>query len=258
VSRRATCGVTLVLLAELAGCGSSTKATPGKPADPSTTLTIFAGASLKGTFTELGQRFEAGHPGTEVVFSFAGSSELVAQLQQGAPADVFASAGPTNMEKAKADNLLTANPVTFASNTLEIAVPPGNPAGIASLADLANPGVKIVVCAPQVPCGSATRTIEAATGIALHPVSEESSVTDVLGKVQTRQADAGLVYVTDVQGAGGKVLGVSFPESKLAVNAYAIAVLAASKHADLAKAYVQLITSAQGQQVLADAGFGRP
>lgn len=246
-----------LLLAVLSGCGSGSMpfaqaASSGPP------LTVYAAASLKGTFTELGQRFEASHAGSKVIFSFAGSSDLVAQLQQGAPADVLASADTRNMDKAKADNLLNADPVSFASNTLQIAVPPGNPAAIGSFADLAKPGVKLVVCAPQVPCGSATQTIETATGVTLAPVSEESSVTDVLGKVQTRQADAGLVYVTDVQGAAGKVAGVPFPESNQAVNVYPIAVLAASKNKDLATAFVQLVTSAEGQQLLAGAGFGKP
>ena len=246
-----------LLLAVLSGCGSGSMPS-GQAASSGPPLTVYAAASLKGTFTELGQRFEASHAGSKVIFSFAGSSDLVAQLQQGAPADVLASADTKNMDKAKADNLLNANPVSFASNTLQIAVPPGNPAAIGSFADLAKPGVKLVVCAPQVPCGSATQTIETATGVTLAPVSEESSVTDVLGKVQTRQADAGLVYVTDVQGAAGKVAGVPFPESNQAVNVYPIAVLAASKNKDLATAFVQLVTSAEGQQVLADAGFGKP
>ena len=142
-----------------------------------------------------------------MTFSFAGSSDLVTQLQQGAPADVFASADTKNMDKATADNLVQGDPVNFASNTLEIAVPPDNPAKITSFADLAEAGVKVVVCAPQVPCGSATQKVETATGVTLKPVSEENSVTDVLNKVTTGEADAGLVYNTDVKSAGDKVAG---------------------------------------------------
>ncbi|HEU4546243.1 MAG TPA: molybdate ABC transporter substrate-binding protein, partial [Microlunatus sp.] len=175
-----------------------------------------------------------------------------------APGDVFASADTTNMDKATADDLVEGRPVDFASNTLEIAVPPDNPASITSFADLAEDGVKVVVCAPQVPCGSATQKVEAVTGVDLTPVSEESSVTDVLNKVTSGEADAGLVYKTDVQTAGDKVLGVPFPESSGAVNVYPIAVLAGGENAELAREFVDLVTGSAGRQVLADAGFGRP
>ena len=219
---------------------------------------MFAAASLKDTFTTLGEQFEASHGGTKVTFNFAGSADLVAQLQQGAPADVFASADAKNMAKATSDNLTDGSPVTFASNTLEIAVPPDNPAKIASFEDLTKAGVKVVVCAPEVPCGSATDKIEAATGITLQPVSEESAVTDVLNKVQTGEADAGLVYLTDVRSAGGKVTGVPFPESSKAVNEYPIAPLTASKNKELAREFAELVTGPKGQKVLADAGFAKP
>ncbi|MBB3325274.1 molybdate ABC transporter substrate-binding protein [Microlunatus antarcticus] len=249
----------------LAGCGGSStpagQASSSAPAASSAsgqTLTVFAAASLKGTFTTLGQQFETAHPGTKVTFSFAGSSDLVTQLQQGAPADVFASADTNNMTKVVTDQLVAGSPVNFATNTLEIAVPPDNPAKVTSFADLSKPGVKLVVCAPQVPCGAAAEKIETATNTTLKPVSEENAVTDVLGKVESGEADAGLVYVTDVQGAGDKVKGIPFDESKAAVNTYPIAALTASKNADLAGQFVQLVTGTQGQQVLADAGFARP
>ena len=249
----------------LAGCGSaatpagSAGSTPASStAAGSQTLTVFAAASLKGTFTTLGQQFETAHPGTKVSFSFGGSADLVTQLQQGAPGDVFASADTKNMDKATADHLVRGTPVNFATNTLEIAVPPGNPAKITSFADLAKPGVKVVVCAPEVPCGAATQKVEAATKVQLKPVSEENAVTDVLGKVQSGEADAGLVYVTDVKGAAGKVAGVTFPEASKAVNTYPIAALAASKNADVADQFVTLVTGPDGQQVLAAAGFAKP
>jgi len=203
----------------------------------------------------LGQTFEAQHPGTTVTFSFAGSSDLVTQLQQGAPADVLASADTANMTKVVTDRLVAGSPVDFATNTLEIAVPPDNPAGVTSFADLSRPGVKLVVCAPQVPCGAAAQKIEKATGTTLAPVSEENAVTDVLGKVTSGEADAGLVYVTDVRGAGDEVKGIPFDESKEAVNTYPIAALAGSKDADLAGEFVELVTGSEGRQVLADAGF---
>jgi molybdate transport system substrate-binding protein len=137
-------------------------------------------------------------------------------------------------------------------------VPPDNPAQITSYADLTKPGVKVVVCAPQVPCGAAAQKIETATDTKITPVSEENAVTDVLGKVESGEADAGLVYVTDVKGAADKVKGIPFTESKQAVNTYPIAALTASKNADLAGQFVQLVTGSEGQQVLAAAGFAKP
>ncbi|GAA4486622.1 molybdate ABC transporter substrate-binding protein [Rhodococcus olei] len=252
-------GATAVAL--IAGCSNSsgddtaptTAATSGAATGD---VTVFAAASLKSTFTELGEMFEAAHPGTSVTFNFAGSSDLVAQLQQGAPADVFASADTNNMTKAQ--DLVAGTPVNFATNTLTIVTPPGNPAHVTSFADLAKPGVQVVVCAPQVPCGAATEKIEKATGVTLTPVSEESSVTDVLGKVTSGQADAGLVYVTDATAAGDKVTAVPFPESAGAVNTYPIATLKASDNPDAATAFVALVTGAEGQKVLSGAGFAAP
>jgi molybdate transport system substrate-binding protein len=239
-----------------AGCGSTQQPAGGTSTAPQM-LTVFAAASLKSTFTKIGDQFKASHPGLTVTFSFAGSSDLVTQIQSGAPADVFASADTKNMDKATADDLVDGTPINFASNTLEITVPPDNPANISSLQDLTKAGVKLVVCAPEVPCGSATQKVETASGVTLKPVSEEASVTDVLNKVTSGEADAGLVYVTDVKGAGDKVKGVTFPEAKEAVNTYRIATLAGSKNKDLAKQFVDVVTGAEGQQVLADAGFAK-
>jgi molybdate transport system substrate-binding protein len=162
------------------------------------------------------------------------------------------------MDKATSDHLVDGTPVNFASNTLEIAVPPENPAKVTSLKDLAKPGVKVVVCAPEVPCGAAAQKVESASGVTLKPVSEESSVTDVLNKVTSKEADAGLVYITDVKSAGDKVTGITFPESKQAVNIYPIASLSASKHKDLAKEFAALVTGPEGQKILSDAGFAKP
>lgn len=252
-----------------AGCGSDDgspqgggsragSAAPSATPSSSGTLTVFAAASLKKAFTDIGAAFEKAHPGTRVTFSFAGSSDLVAQLQQGAPADVFASADEKNMNKATADSLTAGRPVSFASNTLEIAVPAGNPAQVHSLADLARPGVKVVLCAPEVPCGSATAKVEKAAHVDLKPVSEEQSVTDVLGKVSTGEADAGLVYVTDVKAATGSVRGVPFSESSEAVNVYPIATLKSSRNAALAGAFLRAVTGEPGQGILAAAGFAKP
>ena len=179
-------------------------------------------------------------------------------MTQGAPADVFASADTNNMNKAVQAGLLAGDPVNFASNTLTIVVAPGNPKNITSFQDLTKPGLSVVVCAPQVPCGSATKKVEDATGVQLNPVSEESQVTDVLTKVTTGEADAGLVYVTDAQGAGDKVTEVAFPESAGAINTYPIAVLKQSKDPELARKFVDLVTGEAGQKVLNAAGFAKP
>jgi molybdate transport system substrate-binding protein len=240
----------------LAGCGSA-PSTSSADASPHT-LTVFAAASLKATFTTLGRTFEAQHPGTRVTISFAGSSDLVTQLQQGASADVLASADTASMQKASTDHLLAGSPVDFATNTLEIAVPPDNPAKVTSFADLAKPGLRLVVCAPQVPCGAAAQKIETGTDTVLEPVSEENAVTDVLGKVESGEADAGLVYVTDVLAAGDKVKGIPFEESRQAVNTYPIATLSGTRDAELASRFVEMVTGPEGQRVLADAGFAKP
>jgi len=221
-------------------------------------VTVFAAASLRSTFGKLGEQFRAAHIGTDITFDFAGSSDLVTQLTHGAPADVFASADEKNMTKAVDATLLSGDPVKFATNTLTIVTPKGNPKGVASFADLAKSGVSVVVCAPQVPCGSATQKVEQIAGVKLTPVSEESAVTDVLGKITSGQADAGLVYLTDAKGAGDAVSAVSFPESGAAVNTYPIAVLKDSKNAKAAQAFVDLVTGPAGRKVLAEAGFGAP
>ncbi|MEH3132651.1 MAG: molybdate ABC transporter substrate-binding protein [Mycolicibacterium neoaurum] len=244
----------LALALLLAGCSSS----QSDSAQPDAQLTVFAAASLKKTFTELGARFEKDHPGTKVTFNFAGSSDLVTQITQGAPADVFASADTANMTKAVDAGVVDGEPVNFASNTLTIVTPFGNPKKIATFADLARSGTQVVVCAPQVPCGAATEKVEKATGVMLAPVSEESAVTDVLGKVTSGQADAGLVYVTDAAGAADDVTAVPFPESTDAVNTYPIAVLQEAVNSRAAQDFVDLVTSPAGQDVLTAAGFASP
>lgn len=254
------------LILGLAGCASGTVDNAGNQSpsassttsEPSGEITVFAAASLKTTFTTLAEKFEAAHPGTTIKLSFAGSADLVTQLTAGAPADVFASADTKNMSKLQDADLVADTPVDFATNTLEIAVPPTNPAAVHSLADLAEPGLKLVICAPQVPCGAATKAVEESAGITLAPVSEESSVTDVLGKVTSGEADAGLVYLTDIKTAGGKIKGIKFPESSAAVNIYPITTVSTSKNKVLADAFITSITDAAGQKVLTDAGFGTP
>lgn len=240
----------------LAACGSQSP-TEGTASDPAT-ITVFAAASLRGTFTEIGKQFEAANEGVRVTFNFAGSADLVAQIQQGAPADVFASADTKQMDKAASDTLIIDTPVNFAANTLAIATPPDNPAGIDALDDLTAPGTKVVLCAAEVPCGAAAQAIEHASGIDISPVSEEQSVTDVLGKVISGEADAGLVYITDVREAGNKVHGIELPAAATAVNTYPIAALSGSPHPEIATRFVAFVAGSAGQAVLAAAGFSKP
>jgi len=237
----------------LASCGSSEEAASTPPASR---LTVFAASSLRSTFTELGKKFEAEHPGTSVRFNFAGSADLVSQLQQGAPGDVFASADAANMDKAAADKLLAGSATAFATNSMIIAVPPNNPAHITTFADLAKPGVEVVICAPTVPCGAATKKVESNTGVTLAPVSEESSVVDVRNKVATGEADAGVVYVTEAMGSAGKVVGIAIAGKLNVTNRYPIAVTTSSHSPRLAADFQAFVLGTNGQQVLAEAGFG--
>lgn len=248
-----------VLLAlPLAACGDDgdSKGADGKGGDK-TVLTVFAAASLTKTFEELEKEYEAAHSDVDVKLSFGGSSDLVAQITEGASADVFASADTANMDKLVAAGLTEGEPKEFATNTLMIAVPPGNPAGITSLADLTKKDVDLVLCQPEVPCGSASAKVADAAGLELEPVSEEQSVTDVLAKVESGEADAGLVYVTDVTAAGTKVEGVEFPEAAEVVNHYPIVAVKDAKQAELAQQWIELVLG-EGQKVLEQAGFGAP
>lgn len=260
----------VLLLAVLTGCAaggaaqgtgpgednSAGNSAAGSGAKPEGTITVFAAASLKGTFTELARTFEAENPGTTVALSFAGSSDLASQISQGAPADVFAPADLANMKKVQDAGLVDGAARNFATNTLAIAVAPGNPAGITALKDLARPGLKLVTCARQVPCGTAAAMVAEAAGVVLNPVSEENAVTDVLGKVASGEADAGLVYGTDIKAAGSKVAGIQFPESGSAVNTYPIAGVAGGRNKAAARAFLDLVTGPEGRRVLAAAGFG--
>jgi molybdate transport system substrate-binding protein len=241
-----------VLVAVLVACSSKS------PSQPSGSIVVFAAASLKPAFTKIAQRFKADNPGNGVDFDFGGSSELATQLTQGATADVFASADTAQMDVVAKAGLLTGSPTNFASNTLVIVTTPGNPKKIGSFADLAKPGINVVICQQPVPCGAATQRVENSTGVRLNPVSEELSVTDVLNKVTTGQADAALVYVTDAKNAGDKVATVNFPESAGAVNVYPIGVLKKAPLSTIAQKFVTLVTSDAGQQILAQSGFAKP
>ncbi|MCG2798799.1 MAG: molybdate ABC transporter substrate-binding protein, partial [Cellulomonas sp.] len=204
----ATLAVAGAALALLGGCSAegggpaATGAGASASSDVSGTVTVLAAASLTETFTELAEGFEAAHPGVEVVLSFGASSALATQIVEGgAPADVFASASTSTMDTVVSAAEAEA-PVTFASNTLQIAVPPDNPAGVTGLADLADPAVKVALCQPEVPCGKVAAKVLAAAGVAVTPVTLENDVKSTLSKVELGEVDAGLVYVTDVLAAG--------------------------------------------------------
>lgn len=218
-------------------------------------LVVFAAASLTEAFTQIGRDFEAANPGVRVTFNFAGSSTLAQQINEGAPADVFASANPANMDVVTDAGAAAGDPVIFARNALVIVVAAGNPHGITGLADLADPDIKVALCAEQVPCGAASRTALDAAGVTLTPVTLEQDVRATLTKVTLGEVDAALVYQTDVAVAGDAAEAVEFPEALRAVNDYPIVALRDAPNPSAAEAFVAHVLSDAGQAVLADAGF---
>ncbi|MFD5402220.1 molybdate ABC transporter substrate-binding protein [Streptomyces griseorubiginosus] len=240
------------------GSAQSGSAQSGSGTKISGDITVFAAASLKESFTTLGKDFEKAHPGTKVTFSFGGSDSLAASITGGAPADVFASASPKTMKVVTDAKDNAGAPATFVRNQLEIATLPGNPDKVASLKDLTDKDLKVVLCDKTVPCGAAAEKALTASKLKLTPVSYEEDVKSALNKVVLKEADAAVVYRTDVRAAGDKVEGVEFPESADAINAYPIALLKESKNTGTAKAFIALVRSAEGQKVLTAAGFLQP
>ena len=218
-------------------------------------ITVFAAASLKETFTDLGKKFEAANPGAKVTFNFGGSSALATSINSGAPADVFAAASPATMKTVTDGGGASGAPKTFVKNTLTIAVPKGNPKHIAGLT---GSGVKVALCAKEVPCGAAALTALKAAGVDLTPVTLEQDVKGALTKVELGEVDASLVYKTDVRADAAKIGGVDFPEADKAVNDYPIAALAKAPNKDGAAAFVAYIQSPEAKQVLTAAGFQAP
>lgn len=236
-----------------AAVGATDPAAPTPAATPdaaATELTVFAATSLKRSFAEIGDTFARVHPGAKVTFSFAGSQLLATQVLQGAPADVIATADQGTIDKVVAE--LKAPAVVFAANRLAIATERDNPLGIAGLADLAKPSTKVVLGNDEVPVGKAAKKALAAAGVTVKPVSQEPDVGKVLSKVTLGEADAGIVYVTDVQGAQGKVCGIDLPGVS---NVYPIGVLKGARHAAAAAAFVAFVQGPQGQSVLQRNGF---
>jgi molybdate transport system substrate-binding protein len=252
-------GASAAALLTLSACSPDTGSDKGSsPGKPSGTVTVFAAASLEESFKTLGKKFEKEHPGTKVTFNFGGSDTLAASITGGAPADVFAAASTKTMAIVTDQQDAAGAPITFVRNQLEIATLPGNPDRISSLKDLTKPGLKVVLCDSTVPCGAAARKALDASGLKLTPVSYEQDVKSALTKVELKEADAAVVYKTDVRAAGEKVRGVDFPESAEAVNDYPIALLKNAPNPKAAKAFVALVRSAEGQKVLSGAGFLKP
>lgn len=260
VSRPLLASALLTALA-LAGCGSdasgSGPTTPTGARAVTGTVTVFAAASLIGSFTQLGKDFEQANPGTTVTLNVGASSALAQQIVAGAPADVFAAASPATM-KTVTDAGDAVGPQVFARNRLQIAVPPDNPGNVGGLADFARRPLKIALCAPEVPCGAAATRVFTAAGIQAAPDTLEQDVKAALSKVQLGEVDAALVYRTDVLAAGARVRGIAFPEADEAISDYPVVALADAPNAAAAKAFLAYVLSTEGQQVLAAAGFDSP
>jgi molybdate transport system substrate-binding protein len=221
------------------------------------TITVFAAASLTAAYTTIGTDFEKSHPGTMVTFTFSGSSTLVSQIQQGAVGDIFASADQPNMQKLINAGLTAESPIVFAHNDLEIVVGKGNPKHITSLVDLARSGLVVVLCAPAVPCGRYAAQSLRKAGVTVNPASEEADVKAVLSKVALNEADAGIVYVTDVKAAGAAVEGVAIAPALNVVAEYPIVILKDSQNRALARAFVSYVLT-DGRRILARYGFINP
>ncbi len=254
----AVAGLAAVAVAGCSSSGSGSTSAASSSASASTgTITVFAAASLTGTFTQLGKQFEAAHPGDTVKFSFGPSSGLATQITSGAPADVFASAAPANMDQVVSAGD-AANPQDFAKNIMEVAVPPNNPAKVTSVSDLAKKSVKVALCQPQVPCGVVAAEVFKNVGITVKPVTLQTDVKSVLTQVELGNVDAGMVYVTDAKAAGAKVKGITIPANENASTLYPIAAISGGKHKSEAQAFVAYVLSPAGQNVLAAAGFEKP
>ena len=251
-SRTFVMGVVTVVLA---ACGNSGGTASTSPTPLSGTVSVFAAASLTASFNALGTSFQAANPGVTVKFNYAGTPTLVTQIEQGAPADVFASADTTNMDKLKADGFTTGTPQVFAHNKLEIVVAPGNPKGISSLADLAKPGVIYITEAPTVPAGKYALQALQKAGVTVTPKSLETDVKSVVSKIELGEADAGIVYTTDVTAAGSKVQGVPIPDADNVIATYPIVAVKASANSAAGNAFIAYVLSATGQSKLQSFGF---
>jgi molybdate transport system substrate-binding protein len=246
----------LVVAALCSSCGTSAPASTS-PSAVGGTITVFAASSLTAAYTAIGKDFEKAHTGSMIKLSFGGSSTLVAQIQQGAIGDIFASADQPNMQKAVDGGLVAGSPSISAHNRLEIVVGAGNPKHITGLSDLTHSGLVVLLCAPAVPCGRYAAQALQKASVTVKPASQETDVKAVVSKVALGEADAGIVYVTDVKAAGAGVQGVEIPLSLNVVADYPVAILKDSQNAPLAKAFVSYLLGA-GQPTLARYGFTGP
>lgn len=261
-SRALSALASVVLVSALFGCSASySGGGPLKtrlPSTPPITIVVDAAASLAESFQKLGDEFRAVNPRVTVTFNFGGSSALAGQIVSGAPVDVFASANPATMKTVTDAGAASEDPVVFARNRLEIAVPASNPGHVTGLADLADPAKTIALCAPEVPCGAAAATVFRKAGLVAAPDTLEQDVKAALTKVQLGEVDAALVYRTDVDAAGDRVTGIPFPESSVAINEYLIAPLKGSSHQKVAAAFIAWVRGDSGQKVLKEASFDLP
>lgn len=252
---------TVTATATATACGgddapaTSSTSAPGAGTDGAGAIIVFAAASLTDSFTELGQAFEATHPGATVTFNFGASSGLVTQIGEGAPADVFASADEATMNKLTDAGNSRGAPVVFAHNELQIIVAKGNPRAIRSVKDLTDPNLLVVTAAPQVPIGAYARQVFDKAGITVTPVSLEENVKAVVTKVTSGEADVGIVYATDVKAAAGRAEGVTIPEDLNVIATYPIAVTKEAANPAGAEAFVRYVASRDGQAILAEYGF---
>src|SRR3984893_1839384 len=240
----------------LAACGSTGGTAASPSATPlSGTISVFAAASLTDSFKALGTAFQAAHSGATVQFNFAGTPTLVTQIEQGAQADVLASADTTNMDTLKGDGFTVGTPQVFAHNQLQIVVAPGNPKGITGLADLAKPGVIYISEAATVPAGKYSLQALAKAGVAVTPKSLETDVKSVVSKIELGEADAGIVYTTDVKAAASKVLAVPIPAAYNVVATYPVVSVKGTKNSAVANAFIAYVLSSAGQSTLESFGF---
>lgn len=240
------------------GAGAGARQPTATTGELSGTVTVLAAASLTEVMGDIAARFEKLHPNVTISQNFGGSSALAAQITQGAPADLFASANEATMRTLTDAGLIDGTPVIFATNVLTLIVPPSNPAGVTAIADLANPAVKVALCDVAVPCGSAAMTLLGKEKVTVKPVTLETDVKAVLTKVELGEVDAGLVYATDAATAGHQVTQIPVADADTVVNRYPIAVLKNARNARAAKALEQFILSKAGLAALSRVGFGSP
>jgi len=239
----ASCGGSSGACATFTGCGVATQST----------ITVFAAASLQPPFNQIASKLKS-QQDLHVTFGYLGSQTLASQLTEGAQADVFASADAANMTKVESAGLTAAAPQVFAHNSLEIAVAPGNPKGIRTLSDLSRAGLVVVLAEPSVPAGKYAQQILARAHVTVHPASLEPQVTGVLSKIALGEADAGIVYTSDVK-TSGKVSGVVIPREENVVADYPIAALKNAHNPAGANAFITFVMSLAGQSILQNAGF---